>query len=149
MQDDLFQPTVRALPTTGRRPWRLSSQAYVAFVGGVVAGTAVAYLNSGRLGLAPRERRLVLAAGALGLAVTIPVALVLCRSGSSATVEIPVRILALVAYLVQARFQRPLDRAFQLRDGAHASLWWPGLVAVLAGGLAEVLVLVAAFEVFT
>jgi hypothetical protein len=135
--DDLLQPTVRTPRTTGGQPWRLQSLGYVAFLGGVIAGTTMTFLNAGRLGATLRQRWLVIAAGVLGLAVTIPLVIALYDPDRGSVYRLAARVVAVLAFLVQAWLVRPHDRAFQLRDGDYASLWGPGLAAVVACGLVE------------
>ena len=55
------------------RPWRLMSQTYVAFFGGVIASTVIAFLNARRLGVEAARRRLILLVGAGGLVAVIAV----------------------------------------------------------------------------
>ncbi len=43
----------------------------------------------------------------------------------------------MVLYLALAWLQRAADRRHQAFGGGYASLWKPGLAAVLAGGLAQ------------
>lgn len=148
VKDDLLQPTVQALPTTGGKPWRVMSQGYVAFFGGVIASTVIAFLNAGRLGAAPRQRWFVAGVGLAGLAVTIPLVVVLYDPDTSSTTKLVSRVVAVLACLAQAWLLRPLDRAFQIRDGEYGSLWKAGFAAVIGCGLAEVLLLAAAIWAF-
>ncbi len=143
VKDDLLQPTVQALPTTGGKPWRVMSQGYVAFFGGVIAGTVIAFLNAGRLGAAPRQRWLVAGVGVAGLAIVIPLAVVLYDADTSGTTRLVSRVVAVLACLVQAWLLRTLDRAFQIRDGEYGSLWKAGIAAVIGCGLAEAFLLAA------
>ncbi|MCD0482512.1 hypothetical protein [Streptacidiphilus sp. ASG 303] len=134
--DPLLQPTLQRQPPGTGRPWRLSSQGYVAFFGGTLAGTAVAVANAVRLGL-PRGRVAgVAAAGAAALAATA--ALLVAGGSRIGATELPVlRVLAVAAYLVQAHLQRERDRVFVLRGGEHAPLLRTGLAAVLVLGALE------------
>ncbi|WP_055590168.1 hypothetical protein [Peterkaempfera griseoplana] len=138
--DPLLQPT---LQQTGRgpAPWRLSSQGYVAFFGGSLAGTAVAVANALRLGLPRRTVLGVAAIGAAGLAATAALALVV--GGAELGL---LRLVPVAAYLGQARLQRDRNRAFVLRGGRHASLLGVGIAAVLGLGLLEVVAIDAMVE---
>lgn len=139
--DDLLQPSVRQPRTTGGQPWRLQSLGYLAFFGGVIAGTTMTFLNAGRLGASPRQRWFVIALGILGLAVTIPLVIAVYDPDDGRVYRLVARVVAVLAYLGQAWLLRPLDRAFQLRDGDYASLWVPGIAAVIGCGIAEAVLL--------
>jgi hypothetical protein len=147
MRNDLFEPTIRMPQRTGSPPWRLSSQGYVAFFGGVIAGATVALLNARRLGVAARDQLVIVAASVFGLLVafSIMVAWDPDRSGQLRMVD---RLVAVVVYLAHARIQRPADRSFQLRGGEHASLWLPGLAMVIGCGVAEALLIAGVVAVF-
>jgi uncharacterized membrane protein len=140
MSDELLRPTIGAGVDMSVRPWRLMSQAYVAFFGGVISTTAIAFLNARRLGVAPDKRRLILLIGVVGL-VLAAVVIALSDTDSMSGIRIAVRIVAVVTCLAQLRIQRPMDRAFQLRGQDYRSLWGPGIAAVIAGGLLEALLL--------
>lgn len=142
-RDDLFSPTVRAAPT-GPSPWRVPSQFWVFFFGGVLAGAVIAYANGARLGLGAGYRRLVVAWGALGLLAAVIVAALIPDDASDSSVRLASRVAAVLAYFPIARLQRPAERSFELRGGDHASLWAPGLVAVLVGGLVQGILTAAA-----
>lgn len=142
MPDELLRPTIGADVDLSVRPWRLMSQAYVAFFGGVIAATVIAWLNARRLGVPVSGRRLILLSGLGGL-VLAAVALVLLTdevTASSGT-RMAIRVVAVVTCLVQLRIQQPMDRAFQLRGSEYKSLWGPGLAAVIGCGLLEVALL--------
>ncbi|MFI5707347.1 hypothetical protein [Kribbella sp. NPDC051620] len=142
MSDELLRPTIGADVDVTVRPWRLMSQAYVAFFGGVLSVTAIAWLNARRLGVPAPGRRLILATGLGGFLL---VAFVLEALTGEVTIaagtRLVVRVIAVLTCLVQLRIQRPMDRAFQLRGTKYKSLWWPGLTAVIVGGVLEVVVL--------
>jgi hypothetical protein len=142
MPDELLRPTIGAAVDMSVRPWRLMSQTYVAFFGGVIATTVIAFLNARRLGVRPNTRWLILAVGAAGL-VLAAVLIRLPATDDSGGLRVAVRVVAVACCLVQLRLQRPMDRAFQLRGGDYGSLWGPGLAAVFGGGLLEVVLLAA------
>lgn len=139
MPDELLRPTIGADVDMSVRPWRLMSQTYVAFFGGVIAVTVIAFLNARRLGVAPDKRRLILVVGAVSLVVA-GVVITLLTNGDGATssgLRVAIRVVAVACCLIQLRIQRPMDRAFQLRGTDYGSLWGPGIAAVIGCGLLE------------
>jgi hypothetical protein len=142
MPDDLLRPTVGAGVDMSARPWRLMSQTYVAFFGGVLASTAIAYLNSGRLGVDAAKRRLILLTGLAGFVVVIGVfLLVYGDSGITSGMRVGIRVVAVLCCMVQLRLQRPMDRAFQLRGADYGSLWRMGIAVTIGGAVVEGLIL--------
>ncbi|MET9311708.1 hypothetical protein ABZX12_07795 [Kribbella sp. NPDC003505] len=142
MPDELLRPTVGAGVDMSARPWRLMSQTYVAFFGGVLASTAVAYLNAGRLGVDAAKRRLILFTGLAGLLAVIGVFVLLyVDSGVTSGLRVSIRVVAVLCCLAQLRLQRPMDRAFQLRGRDYGSLWGVGIAATIGGAVAEALIL--------
>ncbi|MGW5191717.1 hypothetical protein ACWEOO_20915 [Kribbella sp. NPDC004138] len=142
MPDELLRPTVGAGVDMSARPWRLMSQTYVAFFGGVLASTAVAYLNAGRLGVDAAKRRLILLTGLAGLLAVIGVFVLLYGdSGVTSGLRVSIRVVAVLCCLAQLRLQRPMDRAFQLRGADYGSLWGVGIAATIGGAVAEALIL--------
>ncbi|TDD57757.1 hypothetical protein E1263_22240 [Kribbella antibiotica] len=142
MSDDLLRPTIgdRVDPTV--RPWRLNSQAYVAFFGGVMAATMIAWLNSGRLGLDRGKRWLIVGTGVVGLAAVVAMFALLNADGErTQNLRILVRVVAVVCILLQMRWQRPMDRAFQLRGAEYHSMWVLGPILVLVFGILEAVLL--------
>jgi hypothetical protein len=142
MPDDLLRPTIGAGVDMSARPWRLMSQTYVAFFGGVLASTTIAYLNAGRLGVDAAKRRLILLTGLGGLLVVIGVHLLMYDdSGITSGLHVGVRVVAVLCCMAQLRLQRPMDRAFQLRGADYKSLWGMGIAVTLGGAIAEGLIL--------
>jgi hypothetical protein len=142
MPDELLRPTVGAGVDMSARPWRLMSQTYVAFFGGVLASTAVAYLNAGRLGVDAAKRRLILLTGPVGLLAVIGVFVLLYDDlGVTSGLRVGIRVVAVLCCLVQLRLQRPMDRAFQLRGQDYGSLWAWGIGLTIGGALVEALIL--------
>jgi len=142
MPDELLRPTIGADVDLSVRPWRLMSQAYVAFFGGVIATTVIAFLNARRLGVVASKRRLIVALGAVGLVVAAVVLTFLTDDTSTSSgIRVAIRVVAVATCLAQLRIQQPMDRAFQLRSSEYASLWGPGIAAVIGGGLVEVVLL--------
>jgi hypothetical protein len=56
------------------------------------------------------------------------------------------QILGGLLYLVYRGIQRPADRVFQFSDGEHASLWGPGIVAILGSTAVHAVALWAAIS---
>jgi hypothetical protein len=143
MPDELLRPTIAAGVDLKVRPWRLMSQTYVAFFGGVIASTVITFLNARRLGVDAAKRRLILFTGAVGLVAVIAVfALLNADDDVTSGFRVAVRVVAVLCCLVQLRIQRRLDRAFQLRGADYASLWGPGVAVAIGGAIAEAFILV-------
>jgi hypothetical protein len=141
MPDELLRPTIGAGVDMQVRPWRLMSQTYVAFFGGVIACTAIAFLNARRLGVDAAKQRLILLTGAAGLVVvTIVLALPFGEYGETPVPSVVVTAIGLVCSFFQQRFQRPMDRAFQLRGSDYRALWGPGIAATIGGAVVQVLI---------
>lgn len=144
--DELLTPTLgeqRAHTPSIDRPWRLGSQVYVAFFGGVLAVTAIAILNARRLGMAPKTLWLMGGVGAAGLAGAVAVVALIADSGSSA--RVPARIVALAACGVLYLIQRSADRVYHYHaraDDPYDSLLGPGLIACFTVGVLEAILLV-------
>jgi putative flippase GtrA len=137
MPDELLRPTIGAGVDLSVRPWRLMSQTYVAFFGGALAATVIAYVNSGRLGLDAAARRLILVTGAAGLVASTLVYLALedlLRDDDpyAAVANVAATAIALVTSFVQQRIQRLMDRAFQ---------WKAGITATIIGAATEILII--------
>ncbi|MGN9808106.1 hypothetical protein ACTMSW_01935 [Micromonospora sp. BQ11] len=138
MADDLFTPTIAPPPyRPARPPWRVPSLLYPAVFGGPTAVTVLGVLNGRRLGL-PRSALLtVLAAGLAGLLARVGVSLAFFDADN----QRPARLIGALAgglvWAAVAAVQKRPFRAYELRGGEPASLWVPGIAAVLACGLAE------------
>ncbi|ONI73575.1 hypothetical protein BWI15_08970 [Kribbella sp. ALI-6-A] len=141
MADELLRPTIVANVDLSVRPWRLMSQAYVAFFGGVIAVTVIAWLNARRLGVGAAQQRLILGVGGIALVVSAAVVVLLTDDDADSGLRVATRIVAVLCCLVQLRLQRPMDRAFQLRGADYKSLWGPGIAAVIGLGLLELVLL--------
>lgn len=136
--EDLFTPSISRAAFSGPPPWRVTSQFWVYFFGGVLAGGVIAYLNAGRLGATQRARQAIAALTALGLVLTLAGAALIPTEESSSGVRLATRVIALViGYLPAARLQRTADRAGQLRGVEPSSLWGPGAAAVFGLGAAQ------------
>jgi hypothetical protein len=148
MPDELLRPTIGAGVDLSVRPWRLMSQTYVAFFGGVIGSTIIASLNARRLGVDAATRRLILLVGAGGLGAVIAVFILLNGDeGLTSGFRVGIRVVAILTCLAQLRLQRPMDRAFQLRGTDYGSLWVAGIAATIGGAIAEALILLLAARV--
>lgn len=135
---ELLTPSISAAVRRGPAPWRVSSQFWVYFFGGVLAGGVIAYLNCARLGVSDRERWIVVASTATGLVATLVAAAVIPAADSTSSVRLASRVIAVVVgYLVVARVQRTAERASELRGMEPSSLWGPGFAALFTAGVLQ------------
>jgi hypothetical protein len=147
--DDLFAPSLaggrRGVPPPGRRPWRLGSQFYVAVLGGPVAAGLVGYLNGKRLEL--EQGRLAAIAGiaaAALVAVAIAAGVVARSTDESRPLRLAMAIGGAVAYVAIRQLQKDADRRHAVGrsdEESYDSLWLPGVVMVVAGGVVAAIVL--------
>ncbi|MEU6073235.1 hypothetical protein [Micromonospora sp. NPDC047074] len=145
MADDLFTPTIAPAAEARRPPWRPQSLLYPAVFGGPTAGTVLALLNGRRLGVPRREQLAVLGTGSAGLAARLVVTLAIFDDGADRPVRLVGALAGGLVWLVAAATQKRRFRAYELSGGEPASLWLPGLGAVLVLGFAEaILVLLVA-----
>jgi len=148
--DELFTPSLeardRAAVAANRLPWRVSSQFWLGFFGGSLAVGAIAWLNGKRLGLPPERQRSIALSTlvAFGLSVAIAAYFVSLHGDREwrAWGRRAVQAVGVLLYLVLARIQKPADRRHRLFGGEYASLWGPGVLALL-GSLVATLVLFA------
>jgi hypothetical protein len=154
MSDDLLRPTLQGFEAPGAgggpSPWQLGSQFYVAFLGGPLAATIIAWLNAGRLDLA-RPRRLSILLGGAG--ATLAAAFAAGRFGAAADheamrfIRVGWRALALLLCGGFYLMQKSTDRLYQMNarpEAAYASLWIPGTVIVVGSALAQFLLTMVA-----
>jgi hypothetical protein len=146
MPDELLRPTIGAGVDMSVRPWRLMSQTYVAFFGGVIASTVIASFNARRLGVDAAKRRLIIVTGAIAFVVSAVVFVLLERrlggdDPYSAVPNVAATVIAVACSVLQQRLQRPMDRAFQLRGSDYRSLWGPGIAATLGGWAVQALLI--------
>jgi hypothetical protein len=139
--EDLFRPTLQEhLPRTGARPWRLGSQVYVAFFGGVLAVTPIAFLNAGMLHAPAKVKAAILALGAAGLAALIAAAALLLGGDDVPDgARTALTLVGVLAWGGMFLLQRPYDRIYstfsreQDPDEQYESLLPAGLLAVIGG----------------
>ncbi|NJP31963.1 hypothetical protein [Micromonospora thermarum] len=144
MADDLLTPTVAAEAYEVRRtPWRPQSLLYPAVFGGPTAVTVLGLVNGARLGVSRRATMAVAGAGVAALAARIAVTLWLSAAGTERPSRVIGAVAGALAWLAVAAVQKPRFRAYELRGGEPASLWGPGLAAVLVCGFAEAALILA------
>jgi hypothetical protein len=148
--DDLLRPTLQDVrsPAAGRRPWRLAPQFYVAFFGGALAVTALAWLNAGRLGATREAKRWILVAGTAGVVASIVVSYIFFGDDYASAARIGYRVVGVVTSIVLFRLQRSADRVYQFRTAGsdeeqYDRMLAPGLVAVLVGGVLQLAIVFA------
>lgn len=161
----LFTPTLQTTGTLerppGQRPWRISSQFYLAFYGGALPLAWIAYQNAGRLGLSRETQRKIAVAGIImaltlvGLALSIALnrALVTEWLGGTTQIRNVVRLVSrgggVVLFLLFAAWQKPGDRRYAaFGTGDYDSLWRPGLIATVVADVLLVAILVPALLAF-
>ncbi|MEU5946038.1 hypothetical protein ABZ793_10805 [Micromonospora sp. NPDC047465] len=147
MADDLFTPTIAPAAYEARRPpWRPHSLLFPAVFGGPTAATVLALVNGHRLGLPRRTHLAVLGVGLAGLVARLVVTLVVFDDGADRPVRLIGALAGALVWLAASATQKRRFRAYELRGGEPASLWLPGVGAVLLFGFAEaaLIVLVAA-----
>lgn len=144
--DDLLQPSVGQSPREPReKPYRVQSQFWVAFFGGILPVTAVALLNAQRLGIDKRKRWLMGAAALIALVVVFvllmqqpPFTDLAGFARSSREVRLFSRITSVALFLVLAALQKPADAHYQVFSGGdYASLWKVGIATTLILGTAQ------------
>lgn len=138
MQDELFRPTVRERPATGKPPWRPDSILFPAIVGGPLTAAVLGFLNGRRLALPGPQLAMIAAAGLAGFGVRLTVgALVEANAGVRAAGA----IVGALVWLVVMAFQKRPFRTFTYQGGDPARLIWPGLAVFFTVGIAEVVLI--------
>jgi hypothetical protein len=148
VKGDLLTPTLgnhRPRDRSSRRPWHLSSQVFVAFLGGPLAVTLVAVLNGLRLRMARSKLAVMVAIGAAGMIAGVLAAGLMAGDTPRLLVQIAGVLTSGPLYLLQ----RSPDRVYTTfspredPDEDYASLWGPGFAAVLAGWAVQAPLVVA------
>jgi hypothetical protein len=140
--DDLFAPTLETARRPGerRKPWRLSSQFWVAFFGGPLAIGTIAWFNSHRLELERDARRWIALTAVAGLALGVGLALAagIAVPDLGSGGRLASQAAGVLTYGVLHRIQKPADRVYSFYDregDGYASLKEPGIAAALGFGL--------------
>jgi hypothetical protein len=123
----------------GKKPWRQEHQFLVAFFGGSLAYTVIAYINSKRLGLAKDRLLLIVLLGVIALVACFymsyhfPIAgFHHLHSTNRKIVRFGSRLISVLLYLICSSLQRSADRIYLHRDQdnePYQSLLVPGLIA--------------------
>ncbi|MEM6925562.1 MAG: hypothetical protein AAF602_01440 [Myxococcota bacterium] len=147
MSDDLFRPSVqRTLRSPARgRPWDKDYSVLVGLFGGVWALAAITLLNMHRLGMDARAQlaRVLGSALVTWLVVSAVGITVIVMWGPDRFVVSRVRLAyrgaAMLLALLHLRWQLPGERRYELAHGDenYASLWIPGIAAVVGGTLLQ------------
>jgi Kef-type K+ transport system membrane component KefB len=138
--NELLRPTLtdaRPRPKELMRPYRVSSQGYVAFFGGVLAVTIVALINARRLGMSMRSRMLMGGAAAVAVTVEVIAATLLTGDQSPRLVR---TLAALAAFGVFYWLQRSPERVYEYHatdEEPFESLLPLGIFVCLLPGLLE------------
>jgi hypothetical protein len=144
--NDLFTPTIRALPTTGKPPWSVSMLVFPAIIGGPLAITVLALINGRRLGIAPGGQLAVAAAGVCAMVLRLWVLAVVLSSTDGRVVS---ALTGALAYGPVLLVQRRPYRAFTLRGGEADGLLLPGFVAAAGGAVIEAVLAAAVILAIT
>lgn len=162
---DLMAPSLgrstRVVAEPGQEPWRLQSMFYVAFFGGTAALAWIAYQNAIRLQADEAVRKRIAIAGiVVSLITCVWIGMLNTNDAMAAALgnllpgmrpgrvaRLVMRIVAVVLYLLFLTWLKAADRRYiAFGDGERASLWRPGLTAVVAGDIV-MLIVGAAFAI--
>ena len=140
---DLFRPTVEGGGEPyDRLPWRPDSNFYVAFFGGILPATAIAFFNARRLA-APDAARRILLAGAVAFGLFLAGAYTIDQQVADAETarrftRLGIRIAGVLLHFVFLALLKRAWRRFQVvRGDDYAPMWGPGLGAVIGGSLVQ------------
>ncbi len=139
------------------KPWRLTSQLWAAFLGGVLSYTVIAYVNGKNLRMSRSRQFATLLVGVMGFITMIPLSYFLAMAklpagwaGNSEIVTIFNRAWALSVYTIIYQIQKPADRIYHfMNEGEYASFWVPGLAAIIGLGLLQNAIVSWFFDVFS
>jgi hypothetical protein len=138
--DELLAPSLgthRPRARDAARPWRLGSQVYVAFFGGPLAVTAIAFANAARLQVPLPKRMAILGVGLVAFGAVFAVAFGLGDAGREG-LRVALHLVAVAGWGVMYLIQRPYERIFMaFGDQGHQSLIVPGLLAVVVCGVLQ------------
>lgn len=139
VDSDLFRPSLQDHdPQREAKPWRLSSQMFVAFFGGTMSIAIIAAINARRLRCPPRVVRGVTGFLYIATVLDLLTRILLARGMipiemEPSTARLGLRIFALLVYVGARNAQVPYDRIYSRgEEGEYASLWVPGILAMIA-----------------
>jgi hypothetical protein len=140
--DDLLQPVLAQRPPEAprRRPWRLSSQAYVAILGGPLAVAAIGLVNARRLRLRTSMQATIVT---VSLAAEAALIVLAHAADLGRQARVASAVAGVVVYGVAYLIQRSADRVYAFHadaDEPYASLLGPGAAAVVTARIIELLV---------
>lgn len=158
--DDLFTPSLQSeQPSENReKPWRQYSQMLVAFFGGVLPYTFIAYVNGQRLGLQRDQQRLILVLGSAGVIGVICLGYLIgvkelpnCTSSQKRILRYGGKVIALLVYFAVSQIQKSADRIYRFRVGRddYASLLLPGIATVLLLGFLQAVIVVGVLKLMS
>ena len=150
MSENLLEPALAGRPARigVARPWRLTSQFYVAFLGGVLAVATLAILNARRLGMSVAQQATIGAAALAGFSVVLILA---ATSAPSSDLRLAGRVVSVLAWGAMFLVQRVPDRIHSYHfdgDEPYESLLKTGpaiVVGVALGQIALVAMLTGGF----
>jgi hypothetical protein len=140
-RDDLLQPALAGHEAQPKdKPWRLTSQVYVAFFGGALAVGAIGFYNAMTLGMPVRARAAIVAMALAAEAALFAVVTV------TDTDQVRVAGIAagLVAFGGAYLLQRSPDRVYHYHaddEEPYESLFGPGLIACIVARLVEIILI--------
>jgi len=149
---ELFSPSLQDYQPLGKasrpQPWRLQSQIWIAFFGGVIPFTLIAYLNAKRLELPKHRLQQIVGLGVIGFITVIGVDYLfgitddMSVRQATTSMRLTGRAVALLMYVLVHRMQNSADRTYAwVSDDSYSSLWRFGLlVIVVLGTLQNLLV---------
>jgi hypothetical protein len=141
--DDLLRPTISAEPLEPRKkPWRVQSQLWVAFFGGILAVTVIAIINARRLGIERQKRWLMATAGLIALGILFALWMrqpladdFMAYARATRNFRFLGRFIAVALFLLLAWFQKRADaHHLVFATGDYASLWAAGVGASIGLG---------------
>jgi hypothetical protein len=135
-RDDLLQPTLVDHEGPKYRPFRLSSQVYVAFFGGALAVGGIGFLNAAMLEM-PNRARVAIVALALAAEGALVAVVAATETDQGRLISI---VAGLAAFGGAYLLQRSPDRVYHFHtddDEPYQSLFGPGLIACIAARIFE------------
>jgi hypothetical protein len=140
VSEDLLQPALAGRPARigVARPWRLTSQFYVAFIGGVLAVATLAILNARRLGMSVADQAAIGAAAIAGFAGVLILA---ATWAPGSDLRLAARVVAVASWGAMYLVQRVPDRVHSYHfdgDEPYESLLRSGPWVVVVAGVGQI-----------